>query len=92
MERLTHADGESYRVSLHDVTPDGDGFGGQAVERLARFENFYDDLCARQQTLAAELEALRAAGRKNSAKFRETLGQKMMESGTLALLSTYGLK
>lgn len=84
MERLTQkqADGSYAAVDSE----------ANAMQRLGRFEDFVADMEGRQQTLADQLEELRATGKKNSARFKELLGQKLMESNTLVLLKTYGIE
>lgn len=74
------------------LQPSADGYTGEAAERLARFERFAADIAADQQNLAQRLEQLRAAGKKNSAQFRESLGKKLTNGAILALLKTYGLE
>ncbi len=64
----------------------------EAIDRLGRFEDFYETLLGNQEKLAAELEELRAAGKKNTARFREKLGEKLMASNTLLLLKMQGLE
>ncbi len=63
-----------------------------AIERLRLYEDFHEDLLRQQEALADELEALRAAGKKNSARFREKLGEKLMVSNTLLLLKFHGIE
>ncbi len=85
MERLTTRDaGDGYRLA--------EGAAAEAAERLGRFEDFYEALLESQEKRAEELEALRAAGKKNSARFREKLGEKLMASNTLLLLKMKGLE
>ncbi len=64
----------------------------EAAERLGRFEDFYLSLLERQGALGDELEALRAAGKKNSARFKEKLGEKLLCSNTLLQLKLHGLE
>ena len=82
MERLTRKTDTGYVVEDPK----------QAVERLAKFENFYMDLQAKQEELTKKLEILKGNGEKNSVKFRQLLGQKMTNSGILILLKTYGIE
>ena len=68
-----------------------DGYGGEAIERLAAFENMTEALLAEQEKTLGELERLRDAGKTRSVRFRELMGQKMLHQHTLILLRTYGL-
>ena len=90
MIRLTKAiPGGEYRVPEDAVQSTPGGYSGPAVEKLARFENMADDLAARQEAIAQDLEALRAAGRQNTVQFKQLLAEKLTNAGTLALLETY---
>ena len=63
----------------------------QAVEKLAAFEDLLDDLQAEQQALSQKLGELRAQGRESSARFRELLGKKLINSQVLGLFAARGL-
>ena len=93
MERLTEKTAEGYVVNTAALQEMGGGaIGGEAIERLACFENFAEALAAGQETMAAELETLRAEGKKTTVKFKELLGKKLMDSNALALLQVYGIR
>ncbi len=94
MARLTRAlvKSECYAVDDDKVTHDVNGYSGEAIIKLAKFENIYDDLLASQNNISKELERLRNEGKKNSVKFRELLGKKLMNSHTIILFETNGLK
>ena len=64
----------------------------QVLQRLGFYEDYHQALLENQQKLADELEALRAAGKKNSARFREKLGEKLMGSNTLLELKMRGIE
>lgn len=85
MQRLTEklADG-SYTVA--------ETLQEEALQKLAKYENFHDALQTQQQELTQKLEALRAEGKKNSVQFREALGNKVMATNTLALLRVHGIE
>ena len=63
-----------------------------ALEKLARFENAYDYVSARQAELILRMEELKAAGKQKSVQFRELLGEKLMNQNMLILWETYGIK
>ena len=94
MERLTKKtqDGESYFLEKEKVKEGFPGFTGEAVEKLARFEDFYDELQASQDTIAMELEKLRSEGKEKSTKFRELFTKKLMNNSILIQLKSYGLE
>ena len=83
--------GGAYRVARGAIQPVEDGFAGEAVERLAKFEDLREELEAAQEELSRKMAPLRAAGQTNSVKFRELMGKKLMNSQILLLLSRRGL-
>ena len=93
MERLTKAAGDNrYIVESGKIKQDPKGYSGEAVERLAVFENMYEDLVRSQGEISEELERLRCGGKKNSYKFRELMGKKLTNSNILLILKSYGLE
>jgi len=83
---------EGYTVEDEKIIHTPEGYSGEAVEKLAQFENFYFDLLASQEKISSELERLRNEGKEKSVRFRELLGQKLMNSNTLILLKAYKLE
>lgn len=94
MARLTRPrdDGTAYVVDDDRIRHDADGYSGAAIERLARFENAQADLLAYQDKIVRELDRLRDEGKQKSVRFRELLGQKMINSTLIALLERYDLR
>lgn len=94
MARLTRprADGATYVVDDDQIRHDVDGYSGAAIERLARFENAQADLLAHQDQIVRELDRLRDEGKQKSVRFRELLGQKMINRTLIALLERYDLR
>ena len=82
-------DGHGYLLEKGLLADFGEGFAGPAADRLARFESLYERLLTRQDEITAKLEELRAADKKNSVKFKELLGEKLMNNNTLILFKTY---
>lgn len=87
MQTLTQTDeaGRAH-ISKDALTQETNGYAGPAAERC------YLDAEQKQQAIAAQLEELRAAGKKNTAKFKELLGNKLLLSSMLALMKTYGIE
>ena len=83
MERYTRQGQNGWQVP--------EGLEQAALERLARFEDAYEDLRARQERLEGQMEPLRAAGKQKSARFRELLGEKLMLQQIFLLLEGHGL-
>ncbi len=82
MERLTRREGGGYAAD--DPTA--------ALERLGRFEDFYESIQAGQAQLSQELAALRDAGKQKSYEFRERMGKKLTNTEILLRLEQFGLK
>ena len=92
MERFTKKDGGIFIVPADSIQNVPGGHGGEAVERLAVFESVLEHLAEQQIKIAEQLEILRDEGKTNSVKFKELLGQKMLNTNTLALFEVYGIK
>ena len=93
MTRLTRRrdDGEGYVVDDAHISHDASGYSGEAIQRLAQFENAYEELVAGQAQIAEELERLRSEGKKNTVRFRELLGEKLINSRIVALFERRSL-
>ncbi len=94
MVRLTKVliDNGSYTVDDNMITHDINGYSGPAVERLASFENIYDDLVLKQNEISKELEKLRNEGKTHSVKFKELMVKKLTNSNIIILFRAYGLE
>ncbi len=93
MERFTirWSDGGFMIADETKVQHDARGYYGDAIDKLAKFENLCDDLRAKQAAISKELESLRSDGKTHSAKFRQLLGNKITNSHVLTLLESSGL-
>ena len=92
MARLTRVlNNELYIVDDDKVSCDDNGYSGEAISRLARFEDFYDDLVAGQNKISEEMKKLRNEGKTKTVKFRELMAKKMINSNFIILFKTYGL-
>ncbi|HZX46624.1 MAG TPA: hypothetical protein VFF83_05080 [Clostridia bacterium] len=94
MKRITRKTQNNghYVVDEDKIKQVAGGYSGEAVERLAAFENMYENLIKGQSEISEELERLRREGKKNSYKFRELMGKKLINSNTLIILKNYGLE
>lgn len=95
MNRLTKLseDGKFYVVADAGCEKNAGGaLHGEAVERLARFENFFEHLLARRNAIPGEMEVLRGAGRNKTVKFRELMTEKMVNDMILTQMGFFGLK
>lgn len=93
MNRLTRAlDGNNlYVVEDSKIQHDVNGYSGDAINKLAKFENFYDNLISKQSEITKELEKLKLEGKTRSVKFKQLLANKLTNSNIIILLKTYGL-
>ncbi len=93
MERMTRRTGPDGRATVDGshVVRDGGNAGGDAVERLARFEDAVDELLAEQADATRQLERLRGEGRSKSVRFRELMGRKLTDQYLLVLLARHGI-
>jgi hypothetical protein len=89
LERLTKGAPGEYRVEPHAILPREDGFGGAAIEKLARMENLYEDLCRQQERITAEMEALRAEGKQKTMRFRQLLANKVTNNNVMVMLEMH---
>lgn len=92
MNRLTKRLGsDNFYVPDDKVKHDENGYFGEAVSKLARFENIYDDLIAKQSEISKELEKLRSEDKTKTVKFKQLLANKMTNNNILILFGTHGL-
>lgn len=94
MERMTKllADKDCYITNNIVGNFESEGYYGDAIEKLAKFENLYDHLIARQSSIPKELETLRNAGKNKTVTFKELLAEKLVNEMMLKLLGRHGLK
>lgn len=81
MDRLTQKTPEGYRAE--DLAA--------ALDRLGRFEDFYESVLTGQEVLSAELATLRDRGKQKSYEFRERMGKKLTNTEILLRLEQFGL-
>lgn len=91
MERYTKKQDQGYVVS-EGIEPAEGGYQGAAIQRLAAYESFHQDVLQGYRQLAAELEKLRTEGKTKSARFRELMGKKLMSAHVINLLRLYDLE
>lgn len=92
MPRMTQQRTDArYAVDMSAIQIDAGLVIGEAIERLALFENALEDLISGQDRIARELDALRQQGKQKSVRFRELLGEKMINGNLIALFRARGL-
>lgn len=92
--RMTRKSDAKGCYTTDDITGkfEDEGYYGDAVERLAMFENLHDYLMEQKETLARQLDALREAEKTKTYKYRETFGQNLMNDMMVDLMRGFGLK
>ena len=85
MDRLTRVldNNKFYIVDDDKISREAGGYSGEAVEKLAKFENLCDDLEASQSKISKELEKLRHEGKTKSFKFRELMAKKLTNNNII---------
>lgn len=93
MDRFTKVlNNNFYVVDDTKVKRDKNWYSGDAINRLAKFENIYDDLVLKQNEITKELEKLRIEGKTHTVKFKQLLSNKLTNSNILMVFGDYGLK
>jgi len=93
MDRLTKALGNKkfYITDNDKINHDENGYFGDAVDKLANFENAYDSLLESQNEISEEMEKLRNECNTRSFKFKELMAKKITNNNIIALFKAYGL-
>jgi hypothetical protein len=92
MNRITKVmDNTFYVVDDTKLQHDKNGYFGDAISKLAKFENIYDDLLSKQIEISKELEKLRVEGKTHTVKFKQLLSNKLTNNNILILFGAYGL-
>jgi hypothetical protein len=94
VDRLTKTldNSKGYFVEDDKVEHEENGFTGQAINKLATFENVYADLQLKQVEISKELEKLRSEDKTKTVKFKQLLTNKLTNGNVIMLLESYGLK
>lgn len=86
MKRLTIQDGKNYHLA------NTGSIEQEAVDKLAKFENFHEALLSEQLKLEKELEKLRAEDKTRTVRFKQLLANKLTNQNILIQLKTFGIK
>ena len=94
MERLTilSNDHKTYLTKAIERKLDDEFYYGEAIQKLALFENMHEYLIESQTSIPKELETLRNQGKSKTVTFKELLTQKLINESMLMLLSRYGIE
>lgn len=94
MERLTQKNDQEncYVTKFIEGKLENEAYVGEAVERLAKFENLFDHLIKRKNEIPIELDALRSLGKTKTYGYKEKFAEKLMNDMMLGMLEQFGLK
>lgn len=84
MKRLTKlTENSGYTVDSGDIE--------SAIQRLAQFENAYEDLINSQLQLPNELEEMRKDGKEKTVKYREAVAQKLINMNIIMFFKKHNI-
>ena len=93
MERITiQTKTKSYYIQNGDINCEQTSCTGAAIDRLAKFENFFFDLEKNVNVIAEEMDRLREEDKTRSPRFKELFVKKMINNNILLMLKYYGLE
>lgn len=83
----------TYRIMTNtDLNQENNEYYNDAINKLAKFENLYDDLLKKQTKISIEMEKLRMEGKTQTATFKHLLVNKLTNNNIIGLFESYGLK
>lgn len=91
MKRYTHKKDNTNVILVDDVKIEHGYISGTAIDLLAKFESFYDEIEESQIDLSHQLEKLRSEGKEKTVQFRELFTKKLVNNNILAFLRFHGL-
>ena len=92
MERVTKLlEDNSYIVSKNLISQNEIGYSGDAIEKLAKYENLHEELRKRQNKIIKEMEELKSLGKNKTVKFNQLLAEKITTNNILSIFEVYGL-
>lgn len=90
MERVTKkVDSGGYEIAETFINKKVEEQFKIAIEKLGKVEDMYEDLQKKQKEMSAQMDVLRNEGKEKSVKFRELLGNKIINNNILALFALY---
>ncbi len=92
MERLTKKANDVYYALSEDLSSDGNICTGKAVDKLAKFENFYEGLNQKFSEIERDMEKLRSEGKTSTVKFKQLLANKLEINNIITILKYNGLQ
>jgi hypothetical protein len=77
MKRYTFKKEDTFCIDIMEVHLSTMEVWGEAIDRLAEFENFYEQLQSERSRIIAQLDHLRETGKTKSATFRQLFASKI---------------
>ncbi|MBK5251741.1 MAG: hypothetical protein JJE29_03795 [Peptostreptococcaceae bacterium] len=93
MDRLTEwIEEKKTYISKHIEGKQNGGYSGEAIDRLAKFENLLEDMLGQKEKLPGELAKLREEGKEKSYRFREIFAKKLTIEALLTIMKDFGIE
>lgn len=92
MGRQTTKIDDKYYVDDKKVMQSEKGCTGDAIEMLAKFENYYEDLVLKQDEIIRKMDELKAEDKTHTVKFKQLLANKLNNSNNLLILKQFGIQ
>lgn len=91
MNKFTKVIDSKNVLLLDQVKIEGDYIVGEAIDRLAKFESFYEEIEKNQMELSEQLEILRSESKDKTLEFKELFTKKLVNNNVMAFLRYHGL-
>ena len=92
MERVTKfSEDKNFIVAKNLISPKGDCYTGEAIEKLAKYENLHEELRKKQIKIIKEMEELKSQDKNKTVKFKQLLAEKISINNILSIFEVYGL-
>lgn len=91
MNKYTKKVNDQNVISLEDVKIEGEYITGEVIDRLAKFESFYEEIEKNQITISEQLEVLRSEGKDKTVEYKELFTKKLVNNNVMAFLRYHGI-
>ena len=91
MNKYTKKVNDQNVISLEDVKIEGEYITGEVIDRLAKFESFYEEIEKNQITISEQLEVLRSERKDKTVEYKELFTKKLVNNNVMAFLRYHGL-
>ena len=91
MKCYTHKKDEMNVLLIDEVKIENGFISGEAIDLLAKFESFYDDIEKAQNDISLQLDELRSEGKEKTVQFRELFTKKLANNNVMAFLRFHNL-